>query len=108
MIRHSLVKRRRATGTQTRSINTRPSVELKTLDRVEGKAEYVAKVPLPPVVEMGDYKGLKVDELVQEVQEDEIEYQIEELRKRRSVREAITDRGIGESDIAVLNIKPDF
>jgi trigger factor len=88
-------------------LNTRPSVDLKKLDREESACEYVAKVPLPAVVEVGEYKGLELDKQADEVTEEEVTYQIDEIRQRRSTREAITDRGVGEGDVAVLNIKID-
>ncbi|HJP82981.1 MAG TPA: trigger factor [Fimbriimonadaceae bacterium] len=84
---------------------TAPAVELVKLDREEGACEFNAKVPLPPVVEIGDYKGLPVEKEAVEVTEEEVEYQIEELRKQRHSREAVTDRGAEEGDVAVVNIK---
>jgi trigger factor len=86
---------------------TRPDVELVKIDQAEGVCEFNAKVPLPPVVELGEYLGLPVEKPIVEVTEDEIEYQIEELRKQRHSREAVTDRGAEDSDVAVVNIKLD-
>ncbi len=85
----------------------RIAVDLKKLDQETGEMEFVAKVPLPPVVDLGEYKGLPVEMQETDVTDDEIEYQLEELRKRRSTREAITDRGTQEGDVAVVNIKID-
>lgn len=86
---------------------TSPSVELVKLEQEEGVCEFSAKVPLPPVVELGDYKGLPVERPAAEVSDEEIEYQIEELRKQRQTRDAVTDRGAQEGDVAVVNIKLD-
>jgi len=86
---------------------TSPAVELVKLDQAEGACEFNAKVPLPPVVELGEYKGLPVERPASEVTEEEIEYQIDELRKQRHTREAVTDRGAQEGDVAVVNIKLD-
>jgi trigger factor len=86
---------------------TRPDVELVKIDQAEGVCEFNAKVPLPPVVELGEYLGLPVEKPIVEVTEDEIEDQIEELRKQRHSREAVTDRGAEDSDVAVVNIKLD-
>lgn len=85
----------------------RPSLELSKLDQESSEAEYTAKVPLPPVVEIGDYLGLPVERPTTEVTEEEIDYQIDELRRRRQTREAVLDRGVQEGDIAVVNIKPE-
>jgi trigger factor len=84
---------------------TRPNIELTKLDEEEKACEFTVKVPLPPVVELGDYKGLPIERPKIDVSDEEVEYQIEEIRKRRSTREAITDRGVQEGDVAVLNIK---
>jgi trigger factor len=86
---------------------TRPSVDLKKLDPESNEAEYVAKVPLPPVIELGDYKKIPVEQPSADVTDEDIEYQIEELRKRRATREAVTERGVQEGDVAVVNVKPD-
>ena len=86
---------------------TAPAVELVKIDQEEGVCEFNAKVPLPPVVELGDYKGLPVEKPAIEVTNEEVEYQIEELRKQRHSREAVTDRGAEEGDVAVVNIKLD-
>jgi trigger factor len=86
---------------------TRPSVNLEELNHETGVCRFTAKVPLPPIVEIGDYKGLELEQPAIEVTEEELKYQLDELRKRRSTREPITDRGLQESDVAVLNIKLD-
>src|SRR5687768_15652370 len=36
---------------------TRPNVELTKIDEEEKACEFTVKVPLPPVVELGEYKG---------------------------------------------------
>lgn len=87
--------------------NIRPHVDIKLLDQEKGTCEFNVKIGLPPVVEMGDPKGLPIERPKVEVSEEEVEYQIEELRKRRSIREPITDRGVMEGDVAVVNVKID-
>lgn len=84
---------------------SQPSVELTALDEDSAKCEFSAKVPLPPVIELAEYKGLAAERPPVQVSDDEVEHQIEELRKRRSTREAITDRGVQEGDVTVVNIK---
>ena len=85
----------------------RPSVELTELDRGGKKASYTAKVPLPPKIELAEYKGLAASKPPMEVTNEEIEFQITELRKKQGSREAITDRTAQEGDYAVVNIKID-
>jgi len=84
-----------------------PSHQVQKLDKETGECEYVAKIPLPAVVELGDYKGLPVERPAVTVSDEEIEYQISELRQRQGKRESVTDRGVAEGDVVVLNIKPD-
>ncbi len=84
---------------------TRPSVALEALDRDAKSARYSAKVPLPPKIELGEYKGVAVERPSTDVSDEEIDFQIDELRKRKGVREAVADRGLAEGDVAVLSIK---
>ncbi|MDR3692819.1 MAG: trigger factor [Fimbriimonas sp.] len=84
---------------------TRPTVELKLLDNVTQVAEYTVKVPLPPKITLGEYKGLPIQKPEVAVTDDEVEKQIEEFRKRKQTREAVTDRGVQEGDVAVVNVK---
>ncbi len=84
---------------------TRPTLSLKLLDQDTSAAEYTMKVPLPPKVTLGDYKGLPLEKPAIAVTEEEVDKQIEEFRKRRQVREAVTDRGVQEGDVAVVNVK---
>lgn len=85
----------------------RPSVELTELDRETKKASYTAKVPLPPQIELSEYKGLAATKPATEVTDDEVEFQLTELRKRQGSREAVTDRTAQEGDYGVVNIKID-
>ncbi len=81
------------------------SVELKMLDEDSAKCEFVVKVPLKPQIELGDYKGLKAKRPLVKVEDSEIDRQIDELRGQKSTRVAITDRGVQEGDVAVVNVK---
>lgn len=85
--------------------STAPMVELKEFKPDEKALEYTAKIPLPAKVELGDPKGLSVQKPPVSVTDEEVEYQVEELRKRRSTRESVTDRGVQEGDVAVVNFK---
>ncbi len=85
----------------------RPTVELTDLDRTAKTASYTAKVPLPPKIELSEYKGLPASHPATEVTAEEVEFQINELRKKQGSREAITDRTAQEGDYGVVNIKLD-
>lgn len=84
---------------------TSPQVSLDALSQADRKAEFTAKVPLPPKVELGEYKGLPVTQPPTEVTDDEIEYQIAELQKRGQSRQKVADRGAADGDVAVLNLQ---
>ena len=81
------------------------SVNIKALDEESSTCEFDVKVPLPSIVELAEYKNVPVERPAIEVGEDDVERQIEELRKRGGKREKVTDRGIREGDMAVVNIK---
>lgn len=84
-----------------------PAVQVTEFDLEAQKCTFIAKVPLKPSVELGDYKGLGADLPPVEVSDEEVDAQVEEIRKRRGKREAVTDRGAAEGDIAVVNIRVD-
>jgi trigger factor len=86
---------------------TRPSVELTAFDQDTSTAEFTVKVPLPPKVTVGEYKGLPLEKPPIEVSDEEVEKQLEEFRKRRQTREAVTERGVEQGDIAVVSVKPE-
>lgn len=81
------------------------SVEVIKLEKEPAEFEFSVKVALPPIVDLGEYKGIPVEKPSTEVSDEEIEYQLDELRKRKSTRRPITDRGVEESDVAVVNVK---
>jgi trigger factor len=87
--------------------NTRPQFDLKKLDEESSACEFEVTVPLPPKADLGDYRGVPVERPRLEVTDEEVDYQIDEIRKRRSTREAVTERGAEEGDVAVVNIRPD-
>jgi trigger factor len=88
-------------------LSTQPTVDFKALDENEGTAEYDLKVALPPQVELASYTGVQVPAPDTDVTDEDVDFQIEEFRKRKSTREAVTDRGVQEGDVALVTIKPD-
>lgn len=83
----------------------RPSVEVKKLDEEAKECEFVARVPLKPVVELADYKSLKAERPAIDVTDEEVEQHLEEMRQRKSTREAVTGRGVKDGDVTVVNIR---
>lgn len=82
-----------------------PRIEVTKLDEEASEFEFTAKVPLEPVVELGEYKGLNITAPDEAVTEAELEEQLENIRKRRATRKAIEHRGAQEGDFAVVGIR---
>ncbi|HWD40596.1 MAG TPA: trigger factor [Fimbriimonas sp.] len=85
---------------------TLPHVTVVAISKDESKFEFSAKVALPPKVELGEYKGLPVEQPAIDVTDEEVQYEIDELRRKGQTRVSITDRGVEEGEVAVLQIKP--
>jgi len=88
---------------------TRPSVNVEVLNRDERACTFTAKIPMPPIIklELKDAKGLPIEKQTAEVSDEEIQYQIDELRSHSSTQVALTGRGVQEGDVAFVNIRPD-
>lgn len=84
-----------------------PVLDLVKFERTTSEAEFRLKVPLASVIEVGEYKGLPVVRPSIEITDADVEEQIDGLRRREGKRETITDRGIENGDMAVVNIKVD-
>ncbi len=84
-----------------------PRIEVTKLDEEASEFEFTAKVPLEPVVELGEYKGLSITAPNETVTEEELEEQLENIRKRRATRKVIEHRGAQNGDFAVVGIRAD-
>ncbi len=82
-----------------------PAVDLTKFDRDPAECEFSAKVPLPPVVELGDITKLTAVRQSADVSPEEVDAQIEEFRKRQGTKKEVTDRGIQGGDAAVVTIQ---
>jgi trigger factor len=78
--------------------------KLESGETAEPKLAFVAKVPLSPVVELADYKGLVAQKPVVSVSDEEIDYQIEELRRGQGKKSDVVGRGVQEGDAVVLSL----
>jgi trigger factor len=83
----------------------RPQVDVTKIN--EEECEFVAKIGLPPVVELGDPKGIPVQRPAAPITDEDVDRQIQEFRQRRGTHVAITERGVADGDVCVVNIKPD-
>ncbi|MCU0315769.1 MAG: trigger factor [Fimbriimonadaceae bacterium] len=84
-----------------------PSVEISKFEREPAECIFFVTVPLPAVVELVEYKGLSIHRPAIEVTDEEIETQIEDMRRRGGKRQEIKDRGIEPGDVAVVNLRPE-
>ncbi len=82
-----------------------PAVDFKKLERETSECEFSVKIPLPAKVELGDYSKVTAQKEEIDVTDQEVQAQIDELRKREGKHQKISDRGIQEGDMAVVNIK---
>lgn len=69
--------------------------------------KFSVKVPLEPVVELAEYKGLEANRPGVAVSDEEIDHQIEELRRGQGKKSEVSDRGIQEGDAVVLSLTAD-
>lgn len=65
---------------------------------------FTIKVPLAPVVELAETKGLQAQSPAVTVSDEEIDYQIEELRRGQGTKREVSDRGIQDGDAVVLSL----
>ncbi len=77
-----------------------PNIEVTQTDPLIFKAT----VPLPPVVELGDYSGIRVTPEPVEVKEDDINATIEQLRHQHATWEPV-ERPVNFTDMVFLDIE---
>jgi len=71
----------------------------------DGTFVYEAEIELRPEFELGQYKGLEVEKEEVEVTDEEIQLEIEEMRKNLAPLQAVTDRPIQTEDIVVVDFQ---
>lgn len=85
----------------------RPSVEVTSIDKengVEVKAICITK----PVIEINDYKGIKAAKSVKEITEDDINQQIEIIRKKNARIVSVEDRPAQLGDEVIIDFEGFF
>ena len=66
---------------------------------------FTAEVALKPQVELGEYKGIKVDRIEAAVSEEEVTAELERERERSARTVSITDRAVKEGDQTVIDFE---
>ncbi|MBE9513182.1 MAG: trigger factor [Chloroflexi bacterium] len=78
----------------------RPSIEIAQTDPLVFKAT----VPLPPRVELGDYRSIQMTPEPVELSEDSVSSVIEELRHQQATWEPV-ECAVGSNDIVILDVE---
>jgi len=71
----------------------------------EGRFTFKATIPLPPRVELGEYKGLKITREMSPVTDGQVAGRLEELREIRAEFAAVQPRPLQHEDIAWMEIQ---
>ena len=66
---------------------------------------FVFTVPLPPVVELGDYRSLRIKPPTVRVSKKEVQEVLERLRVENAVLEPVEDRGAQPGDVVVIDVE---
>lgn len=85
----------------------RPSVEIVSIDKetgVELKAVCVTK----PVIEISDYKGIKAAKIVKDITDEDIDKQIDMIRKKNARIVSVDDRAAQLNDEVILDFEGFF
>ena len=85
----------------------RPSVEIVSIDKAEG-VELKAICITKPEIEIADYKGLKAPKKVTEINEEDIDKQIEMIRKKNARIVSVEDRAAQLNDEVVIDFEGFF
>lgn len=81
-----------------------PSVDIKEIG--EGKDLVIdVKVTLKPEFELGEYKGIKLKEIVHNVSDDDVEAELKQKQERGSRLVAVEDRAVENGDITNINFE---
>ncbi|MCM1133160.1 MAG: trigger factor [Ruminococcus flavefaciens] len=85
----------------------RPSVEVTSIDKATG-VEIKAVCVTKPVIEIADYKGIKAPKAVKEITDDDINQQIEIIRKKNARIVSVEDRPAQLNDEVTIDFEGFF
>lgn len=85
----------------------RPNVEVTSIDKENG-VEIKAVCITKPVVEIADYKGIKASKAVKEITEDDINQQIDIIRKKNARIVSVEDRPAQFGDEVIIDFEGFF
>lgn len=85
----------------------RPSLEVLSIDKVEG-VEIKAVCITKPEIEIADYKGIKAPKHVSEITDEDIDKQIEMIRKKNARIVSVVDRPAEMNDEVIIDFEGFF
>ncbi len=85
----------------------RPNVEVTSIDKAEG-VELKAVCVTKPEIEISDYKGIKAPKEVKEITEDDINNQIDIIRKKNARIVSVDDRAAQLGDEVIIDFEGFF
>lgn len=80
-----------------------PDIEIIQFEK-EQPFIFKASVPLPPIVELGEYKGIEVQRQVVEVTDDDVEAELKRLQDSNARTEKVEGRGVSKGDYVLADI----
>ncbi len=66
---------------------------------------FTAEVALKPPVELGKYKGVKIDKIETEVTDEEVDQEVEKERENNARTISVEDRGVKDGDMTVIDFE---
>lgn len=85
----------------------RPSVEVLSIDKAEG-VEIKAVCVTKPEIEISDYKGIKAAKTVKEITDEDVNAQIEIIRKKNARIVSVDDRAAQMGDEVIIDFEGFF
>jgi len=83
---------------------TRPEIEVVTFEE-DKPLVFKVKFVVKPVIELGEYKGIKVAKPPVKVDEEEVNKQLENLRNRHAKMVVVEDAALAKGDFAIIDFE---
>ena len=71
----------------------------------DGTFVYTAEVDVRPQFELGEYKGVEIEQVALEVTDEEVSQELEALRKQMAPLQSVEDRAIEKGHLAVVDFQ---
>lgn len=98
---NNIVKVVDESGLEVVDVQDTEVAEVSKENGVTFKANFITK----PVVEVSDYKGLEVKKPVKTISDEDVDAEIEKMRKRNGREVTVEDRPVQEGDTAVIDFE---